>query len=204
MNPMEELREQAAKTCKGIADGAELVSDSEEARIRHEGIVAGANACAVAVSNILLPAPVALPQAGEVEPFAWMLRQSDGKVFWDEDHCIWTHKADAEEAAEESGMELFGVYTSPPTPTEAPTAAAPDDGLMGRYREAKAKASPDLAIGKVSAKALAGILQRGAETQKPRSLQFSRGEFNAEADAEFIIAALSLALSTATGDEGGE
>ncbi|WP_010337764.1 hypothetical protein [Sphingobium yanoikuyae] len=51
--------------------------------------------------------------AGEVEPFAYMLRDSDGKVFWDEDMCIWTHREDAEEAAEDKGMTMFGVYDGP-------------------------------------------------------------------------------------------
>lgn len=48
------------------------------------------------------------------DPFAYMLRRPDGSVFWDEDHCIWTHKEDAEEAAEEHGMTMFGVFDHPP------------------------------------------------------------------------------------------
>ena len=54
--------------------------------------------------------------AGEAEPFAYMIRDSDGKVFWDEDHCIWTHREDAEEAAEDKGMTMFGVYDGPVPP----------------------------------------------------------------------------------------
>ncbi|WP_125998169.1 hypothetical protein [Sphingobium yanoikuyae] len=54
--------------------------------------------------------------AGEGEPFAYMLRDTDGKVFWDEDMCIWTHREDAEEAAEDKGMAMFGVYDGPVLP----------------------------------------------------------------------------------------
>lgn len=55
--------------------------------------------------------------------------------------------------------------------------------------------TPELASGKASMAALAGILRRGAGTQKPRSKQFSRGEFNAEADARFILDCINIALT---------
>jgi hypothetical protein len=47
--PGGDLLEQAAKECRNIADNSRLVLDGHDARVRHEGIVAGAQACERAV-----------------------------------------------------------------------------------------------------------------------------------------------------------
>lgn len=47
--PGGDLLEQAAKECRNIADNSMLVLDGHDARVRHEGIVAGAQACERAV-----------------------------------------------------------------------------------------------------------------------------------------------------------
>lgn len=71
-----------------------------------------------------------------------------------------------------------------------------DDKRAEVVRKAlEAGASPQLVDGTASAEALANLLVLGAEHQRPRSKQFSRGEFNAQADADFILAAIRSLIS---------
>ena len=73
--------------------------------------------------------------AGEAEAVGYMLRHKEtGAIFWDEDHCIWTHKPDAEEAAEESGdHEAFALYATPqPTETQRIVAWLREDACKTR------------------------------------------------------------------------
>ena len=116
MTPMEELREQAAK----IADDIEWLENfglslnctvAENDRIRR--IVKFARS---------LPAPVALPQAGEVEPVAWLY---DGP---DSEHYVREHRDLSYNWLVKNGWTETPLYASQPTPTETPTAAAPDEG----------------------------------------------------------------------------
>lgn len=74
----------------------------------------------------------------------------------------------------------------------APPALADASGEVERVREAAAKCDPVLRD-KPSVKVMAGLLKLGAEHQRPRSKQYARGEHNAEADAEFIVAAINFA-----------
>jgi hypothetical protein len=50
--PGGDLLEQAARACRNIAENSALVLDEHDARIRHEGIVAGAQACERAIRAI--------------------------------------------------------------------------------------------------------------------------------------------------------
>lgn len=61
-----------------------------------------------------------------------------------------------------------------------------------RFATASAKANPALVAGP-PVNVLQGLLALGAEHQRPRSKEFSEGRFDAEADAEFIVAAIDLA-----------
>lgn len=127
MTPMEELREQAAK----IADACE-----EKA-----GISIGSGHC---IRAMPLPAPVALPQAGKVaygvgsqySAVALLIQTFErwleigpnaqphypgGNRPWSTGDLKWM-------------IEQLSALSH--TPTETPTAAAPDDGLMGRVKAA--------------------------------------------------------------------
>jgi hypothetical protein len=86
-----------------------------------------------------------------------------------------------------------------PAPENNPCAvcglATPDASTA--LREAYDKCDPVLRdTPKVSV--LANLLAMGAEHQIPKSKQFSRGELNAEADAEFIVAAINFARAALT------
>ena len=74
-----------------------------------------------------------------------------------------------------------------PTPT--------DTGLVGELaslRLASEQCDPVL-LENPKPHILANLLRLGAEHQRPRSRQFSRGEYNAEADAIFIVEAIKFA-----------
>ena len=183
MTPMEELREQAAKIAKGI--GEEVISTAKECDREwltpaEEREVQIANRIADAIEAIPLPAPVTLPQAGEVEP---RVTQADRDLFkWliggvDSEQSQWIDKG---MAFTDEVQALARHRLS--TPTETPTAAAPDDGL----RQAAQKA---FAV-------LAAIEQTPANVWWVNTL-------DPETDVGEAYLALDAALSTAIGDEGG-
>ena len=203
MTPMEELREQAAKIiCDFTAQHQwdDMANDRTQLR---EFVRQGCydvneptkDDCLQAADKILsaLPAPVALPQAGAVEE---MIQQ-------------FNQLADKEEGVGMSysmpcggGIGSFNVYgrrakaaiwlfnnarrianaLSAPTPTETPTAAAPDDGL-------RALREPTEAMLDASWK-----LTGESKEMRPRTHAHYKRHWQAMIDA---------ALSTATSDEGG-
>ena len=177
---MEELREQAAKLdmiISGLLDTQKLIErepprNTAISKDMRESINALAQ---VSASLRALPAPVALPQAGAVEPVAWLkewtyLGQSRSRI---------DRRRDCEPWLSTLNPTITPLYAC--TPTETPTAAAPDDGLMGRYREALEEARRGFDAVQVLMTAMAG----------------GRKSIMVETFAEKIDAA----LSTATGDE---
>ena len=155
-NPMEELREQAAKCvyCGG-AKRIQIVSPVSD----------HAWADCFCVKAATLPASVAVPQAGEVEQLRhkfWMVicHASGGRLSKPEDVdrsindiCVQIKQKvnDAYHSGEKAALSsqqafgdhaeidavIAGMIDQAPsfaaTPTEAPTSAAPDDRLMGRW-----------------------------------------------------------------------
>ena len=184
-NPMEELREQAAKIAPCPFCGGE--ARLEIGKAAFEDAEVSCNGCAASTGNYddgfgrddnsrlaidawnarPLPAPVAMPQAEEVE-------DAYGRTGERED-CMSCGGKGTEYGETCLTCGGYGWVNNPPTPTETPTAAAPDDGLMGRYREAL------------------------REIAKPIHTTDS---WRLAAIRLALIAA--AALSTATGDEGGK
>lgn len=107
----------------------------------------------------------------------------------------------------DDGEKVWLVHSEPMSELESAYAAMKDNrrpAPLSAEREADGEAvfrddmagvTPELAAGNVSINALAALLKRGAENQKPRSRQVCRGEFDAEADARFILACIKKALS---------
>ncbi len=191
MTPMEELREQAANIAEGHGYS--------------QGYANFAAQIAAAIRAIPLPAPVALPQAGEVEPddpSKSMLFSKRAKVMdaienpaallpriTFEGRCI-EHEANWQARAVIKAMWQLGWR--PPTPTETPTAATPDDGLMGRYREALRPFAM-----------LADTILAEAPAAVEDIVLFIDCERKFHTVTMDQLRAVS-ALSTATGDEGGK
>ena len=164
-NPMEDLREQAAKIAEGHGYS--------------QGYANFAAQIAAAIRAIPLPAPVAAPQVDPLRDivFRYIDRMNDVAP-----ECGDPAERILGEFARDVNAVLDVEFAGrKPTPTETPTAAAPDDGLMGRYREALEEARRGFDAVQVLMTAMAG----------------GRKSIMVETFAEKIDAA----LSTATGDE---
>ena len=157
--PMEELREQAAK----IAEGSPIWKEED----------AVAKRIAAAIRAIPLPAPVALPQAGRPDLTA---RKAVNTILAE---LLAPFIPDLCDLIETGNAACTKILAAMSTPTETPTAAAPDDGLMGRYR---------------SALTIISILAADAPNGNLSGASMALKAVREEAEN---------ALSTATGDEGG-
>ena len=105
--------------------------------------------------------------------------------------CDWSKDGERpmplmQEAARFIRSLIHPSYSSSPTPTETPTAAAPDDGLMGRYREA------------------IRILEIFRRHYDLNDCEGRTGNIEIPVSALRAAASFLAALSTATGDEGGK
>ena len=119
MTPMEELREQAAKI-------------AEDAPVNPSGRVL-ANYIAAAIRNMPLSASVALPQVGRMPLPNMFDPKYDDAIDWVTENCMAIRRDNGD--LDYSFGAMIAAYEAgkaSTTPTEIPTAAAPDDGLMGR------------------------------------------------------------------------
>lgn len=76
------------------------------------------------------------------------------------------------------------VIAHPPQPDALAKGALPTDGV-----------TPELANGAASPKALTALLDAGAKNQRPVSKQYRDGNFNAAADAQFILHCITYTLA---------
>lgn len=208
-NPMEDLREQAAKIAEGHGYS--------------QGYANFAAQIAAAIRAIPLPAPVAAPQVDPLRDivFRYIDRMNDVAP-----ECGDPAERILGEFARDVNAVLDVEFAGrKPTPTETPTAAAPDDGLMGRYRDAVERfRAATLEIPFVAEKLAAGQQFNAYESgdndeddeDEDREYSLCIGpitdarwliDLTGKTRADLFEAAFKVAqfaLSTATGDEGGK